>query len=147
MQDFSDFLRRGFSILVFCDLLTKSWFSNYLVTCIRTCHYTVWKKTNSFLFCKYQNKVTIQAVLGTTYSRKKEKISRAINGWTKVLTTQVCSRQSQAYLGRLEGVKVKEESLHAYVGNQWTKYLLTAFHVYVPHNGVRQFMNLLIPLF
>ena len=51
-------------------------------------------------------------------------------------------KQWQAYLGRLvEGVKVKEESLRAYVGNQWTKYLLTAFHVYVSYNGVKSCMN------
>ena len=36
---------------------------------------------------------------------------------------------------------MKEESLHAYVGNQWTKYLLTAFHVYVSYNGVKSCMN------
>ena len=44
---FSDCLPRGFSILIYSDLLTKSWLPNYIVTGIRTQNYTT---------CKYKAK-------------------------------------------------------------------------------------------
>ena len=40
MQALSDILWRGFLILIYCDLLTKSWFPN-IVTCVSTHDFTV----------------------------------------------------------------------------------------------------------